>query len=76
MHHSRGLRSGAVPCTGATAASAHMWSRDLFADPNVSSGRYPEAVACKTEMLLRTGSRYSFVYVTVLTIGKWRRNEK
>ena len=73
MHHSQGPRSGAVPCTGAVVASARTLSRDLFADPNVSSGFYPEAVACETETLLRFGRRCSFAYVTVLTIGKWRK---
>lgn len=75
MHRSWGARSGAVPCAGAVVTSAHTVSRDLFADPNVSSGFYPEAVACETETLLRFGRRCSFAYVTVLTIGKWRRKK-
>lgn len=76
MHHSWAPRSGAVPCVGAALASAHTWSRDLRDDPSVSSRLYPEAVTCKTETLLRSGSRSPFVYVPALTIGKERKQQK
>lgn len=71
MPHSQGPKSEAVPCMGAAASSPHMWSGDLC-----GSEFYPEAVACKTETLLRSGSRCSFVYVTVLTTGKQKRKEE